>query len=231
MRMDIGYVQKSSLIDYPGKICAVVFTMGCNFRCPFCHNPELVEGTLPPGMFPEDEVLAFLATRTGKLDAVSITGGEPCLQADLIPFMRRVRELGFLVKIDTNGSRPDVLSRIMEQGLADYIAMDIKAPPAKYGPVSGTGRHVPGIESSVRMIMQGTVPYEFRTTLVSRLLCPDDIREIGKTIVGAKKYVLQRFVPSKPLDPSYDDAGTFSETEIETLVGELLKVVGTCSAR
>jgi pyruvate formate lyase activating enzyme len=230
-KMKIGYVQRSSFIDYPGKICAVVFTMGCNFRCPYCHNPELVNGSLIADMFPEEEVLSFLATRKGKLDALSITGGEPCLQPDLVSFMRRVRDLGFLVKLDTNGSRPDTLASIIEGGLADYIAMDVKAPLGKYPAVTGGGAWEQEISSSIRMIMEAQVHHEFRTTLVDRLLTPGDVREIGGMIRGARKYVLQRFVPSKPLDPSYADAGTFSEGEIAGLIEDLKGVVGYCGAR
>ncbi|HNY64433.1 MAG TPA: anaerobic ribonucleoside-triphosphate reductase activating protein [Deltaproteobacteria bacterium] len=229
--MIIGYLQKSSLIDYPGRVCAVVFTMGCNFRCPYCHNPELVDGSLPPDLFPIEEVMSFLETRVGKLDAVSITGGEPCLQADLIPFMRRVRDLGFLVKLDTNGSRPDVLAQVIEEGLADYLAMDIKAPLGKYPLTAGkegAGEH---IKESIGMIMGSPVPYEFRTTLVDRLLRPSDILEIGGMIKGARRYVLQRFVPTKPLDPSYADAWTFSDGEIAGLLEGLKHLVASCGVR
>lgn len=229
--MNIGYLQKSSFIDFPGRICAVAFTTGCNFRCPFCHNPELVEGTLFPDMFPEQEVLSFLATRRGKLDALSITGGEPCLQPDLVPFMKRVKALGFQVKLDTNGSRPDILAQVMEQGAADYLAMDIKAPLIKYPAVTGRGAFEEEIRASISLIMAGSIPYEFRTTLVDRLHSPDDIREIGRMIKGARKYVLQRFVPSKPLDQTYADASTFTEDQIAGLVEELGRLVGTCSAR
>lgn len=229
--MNIGYLQRSSFIEYPGRICAVLFTIGCNFRCPYCHNPELVDAGLFPDMFTEDEVLAFLAGRQGKLDALVITGGEPCLQADLASFMRRVRDLGFLVKLDTNGSRPDALAGIVEQGLADFIAMDIKAPLAKYPLVAGRGSWEREIESSIRTIMDSGALYEFRTTLVDRLLCPDDIREIGGMIRGARRYVLQRFVQSKHLDPGYAEAGTFSEGEIADLLRDLQGLVGSCAVR
>jgi pyruvate formate lyase activating enzyme len=229
--MDIGYLHKTSFIDYPGKICAVAFTTGCNFRCPYCHNPELVDGTLQPGLFPEHEVLSFLATRVGKLDALSITGGEPCLQQDLIPFMRRVKDLGFLVKLDTNGSRPDVLEQVIDQCVADYIAMDIKAPMGKYPAVTGRGSWEGQIRKSIGLIMGSNLAYEFRTTLVDWLLTPDDVREIGGLIRGARKYVLQRFVPSKPLDPAYLGAGTFSDRDIAALVDELQGVVAACAAR
>jgi pyruvate formate lyase activating enzyme len=231
MTMKIGYLQKTSFIDYPGMISAVAFTIGCNFRCPFCHNPELVEGTLFPDMFPEDEVLSFMASRRGKLDALSITGGEPCLQPGLITFMKRVKDLGFLVKLDTNGSKPEVLARIMEQGAADYLAMDIKAPLEKYPASTACSTRIEDIRASIGLIMAGTIAYEFRTTLVDRLLTPDDVRDIGRMIEGSRKYVLQRYVPSKPLDPTYADAATFPEDQITMLVEELGGRVGSCSVR
>ena len=229
--MDIGFLYRSSFIDYPGKICAVAFTTGCTFRCPYCHNPELVDGSLPPGMFPEEEVLSFLANRRGKLDALSITGGEPCLQPDLASFMKKVKDLGFLLKLDTNGSRPEALARVIDRGLADYIAMDVKAPLEKYPLVSRTGSWKREIPASIALVMGSGVPYEFRTTLVEGLLEPEDVREIGEMIRGAKRYVLQRFVPSKPLDPSYAGAKTFAESSIASLLEELRGVVGYCSAR
>ena len=229
--MDIAFLYRTSFIDYPGKICAVAFTTGCTFRCPYCHNPELVDGSLPPGMFPEEEVLSFLAGRRGKLDALSITGGEPCLQPDLAAFMKKVRDLGFLLKLDTNGSRPEALARVIDQGLADYIAMDGKAPLEKYPLVSRTGSWESEIPASIALVMGSGVPYEFRTTLVEGLLDPEDVREIGEMIRGARRYVLQRFVPSKPLDPSYAGAKTFGEGEIASLLEDLRGVVGYCSAR
>ncbi len=229
--MDIGFLYRTSFIDYPGKICAVAFTTGCTFRCPYCHNPELVDGSLPPGMFPEEEVLSFLAGRRGKLDALSITGGEPCLQPDLASFMKKVRDLGFLLKLDTNGSRPEALAQVIDRGLADYIAMDVKAPLEKYPLVSRTGSWEREIPASIALVMGSGVPYEFRTTLVEGLLEPEDVREIGKMIRGAQRYVLQRFVPSKPLDPSYAGAKTFAESSVASLLEDLRGVVGYCSAR
>ena len=128
--MRIGGLQKSSLIDYPGKICAIVFTIGCNFRCPYCHNPELVDETAEE--LSQDEFFAFLEKRIGKLDAVTITGGEPTLHNDLVPFIIKIKELGFLVKLDSNGTHPDVLAQLISEKSVDYIAMDIKAPLQKY---------------------------------------------------------------------------------------------------
>ena len=130
--MKIGGLQKVSLIDYPRRISAVIFTQGCNFRCPYCHNPELVDPTRYGETLSEKEVLAYLEARRGKLDAVTLSGGEPTLQPDLLSFAGRIREQGYLIKVDTNGSRPDVLEKLLDAGLVDYLAMDIKGPPAKY---------------------------------------------------------------------------------------------------
>jgi pyruvate formate lyase activating enzyme len=135
--MKIGGLQKFSLLDYPGKISAVVFTQGCNFRCPYCHNPELVDPERFQECIPEDEIFAFLETRRGKLEAVTVTGGEPTIQNGLSSFVRRIKDMGFMVKLDTNGSRPEVLEELIRHKLIDYIAMDIKAPLEKYEAVTG----------------------------------------------------------------------------------------------
>jgi pyruvate formate lyase activating enzyme len=229
--MRIGYLQKTSLIEYPGKICSVVFTQGCNFRCPYCHNPELVDPSRFTQSLPADEVLSFLAMRRGKLDAVSITGGEPTIQDDLLPFLRKIRELGFPVKVDTNGSNPDVLGQIIEDGLADYIAMDIKSPLAKYPETAGVSCDVRKVESSIQAVMRSNLAYEFRTTLVTGLLSPDDVIEIGTLIKGASRYVLQRFTPSKHLDQKYLNAEAFSEEELNGLLDRLSLVIDHPSAR
>jgi pyruvate formate lyase activating enzyme len=229
--MKIGYLQKTSLIEYPGKVCGIVFTQGCNFRCPYCHNPELVDPSLFKECLPQDEVLSFLAMRRGRLEAVTITGGEPTIHDDLLPFIQKVRELGYPVKLDTNGSNPGVLGQIIDGGLADFIAMDIKSPLAKYPETTGGACDVRKVESSIQAVMGSNVAYEFRTTIVNGLLSPDDIIEIGRLIRGASRYVLQRFTPSKHLDPGYLKAGSFSEEELSELLEHLTALVGHCSVR
>ncbi|HQG31649.1 MAG TPA: anaerobic ribonucleoside-triphosphate reductase activating protein [Deltaproteobacteria bacterium] len=229
--MKIGYLQKTSLIEYPGKVCGIVFTQGCNFRCPYCHNPELVDPALFGECLPMDDILSFLAKRRGKLDAVTITGGEPTIHEGLPGFIRRIKELGYLVKIDTNGSNPGVLRQIIADGLADFIAMDIKSPLARYPEVTGAACDVQRVESSIRAVMRSNVAYEFRTTIASGLLSPDDILEIGRMIRGASRYVLQKFVPSKHLDQAYLKAEPFSEEEIEDLLDRLTELVGHVSVR
>lgn len=229
--MKIGYLQKTSLIDYPGKVCGIVFTQGCNFRCPYCHNPELVDPTIFRECLPLDEIFSFLATRRGKLDAVTITGGEPTIHDNLLPFIRKIRDLDYLVKIDTNGSNPDVLGEIIDKGLADFIAMDVKSPLQRYAEIAGVACDVQKVESSIQAVMCSSIPYEFRTTIVKGLLRPDDIIEIGRTIRGASRYVLQRFAPSKHLDQGYLKAGSFGSEELEDLLERLTEMVAHVSIR
>ena len=229
--MRIGGFQKFSLIDYPGKICAIVFTQGCNFRCPYCHNPELVKPSLFGKTIPEEEIFSFLEKRKGKLDAVEITGGEPTLQKDLVDFIHRVKEMGYLVKLDTNGSNPEMLEIIINHGLVDYIAMDIKAPLEKYKEVTHSVISPDKIKRSIRIIMNSNIKYEFRTTVVKSQLSREDIISIGKLIEGAKLYVLQKFIPSKTLDPNFLNEKTYSDGELESLKRKLEKFVCRCLVR
>lgn len=229
--MLIGAIQKTTLIDYPGKISALVFTQGCNFRCPYCHNPELVEPSLFTPPVPEEEVLAFLAKRRGLLDALVVTGGEPLLHADIKAFLRRVKAMGYLVKVDTNGSRPTVLEEILAGALVDYIAMDIKAPLEKYPIVTARPVDIEAIRASIGLIKQADVPYEFRTTLARSLLVPEDILAIGHLIEGAARYMLQPFVASKHVEAGFIHAQTFSGEEIASVLTGLAPLVGECLVR
>jgi pyruvate formate lyase activating enzyme len=205
--MRIGGLQRVSLIDYPGLISAVVFTQGCNFRCPFCHNPELVDPERFDAPLDEGNVLGFLEKRRGKLDGISITGGEPTLQPDLASFAGRLKEMGFLVKVDTNGSRPDVLADLIAGGQVDFIAMDVKAPLKKYDLLTVTRSSGLLIRESIGLVMASGLPYEFRTTAVPSLLTDRDFREIGKLVEGADRFVLQRYTRSKQLDPAVPPPG------------------------
>jgi pyruvate formate lyase activating enzyme len=199
--MILGGFQKLTLIDYPGKIATTVFTVGCSFRCPFCHNPELVLGTGIKNNL-ENEFFEFLEKRKGKLEGVCITGGEPTIQSDLIDFIGKIKELGFFVKLDTNGSRPDILRRIIREGLVDFIAMDIKDSPEKYRGTSGGRSDLERIKLSVDMIMNSKIPYEFRTTVVPGIHSEEDFDKIGEWIKGAKTYYLQIYREIKILDPN-----------------------------
>ena len=176
--MKIGGLQKVSLIDYPGKISAIIFTQGCNFRCPYCHNPELVEQKLYQPCLSEKDILEFFSTRQGKLDAVTITGGEPTLQEDLIPFIQKIRKMGFAVKLDSNGSHPDVLARLIQEKLLDFIALDVKAPAEKYESVVKSPVAIDVIRESIQIVLKAKIPHEFRTTVVASLLTTKDILAI-----------------------------------------------------
>ena len=223
--MKIGDIQRFSLIDYPGRICATVFTQGCNFRCPYCHNPELVIPSLYSEGITDDEVFAFLKKRRGKLDAVNITGGEPTLQPDLIEFIERIRSIGYMVKIDTNGSFPEVLRELIDGKLLDYIAMDVKAPFEKYGEVTGSSIAPENIAESIKLIMDSGIDYEFRTTIAKTLLTETDIEKIGMLTGGASCHVLQKFVPSKTLDPGFMNEDTYTDDEIYSMKEKMERLV------
>ena len=229
--MKIGALQKFSLIDYPGKISAVVFTQGCNFRCPYCHNPELVDPELFDEPVGEEEIFSFLETRIGKLDAVVITGGEPTIHKDLIGFVENIKSLGFLVKIDSNGSQPQVLRELVRSRLVDYIAMDVKAPLEKYGEVTRTVVDEKKIEEGIGVIMDSEIEYEFRTTVLKSFFARDDIIEIAKLIQGARRYVIQAFVTGKTLDRSLINLMSYPEQELATIKVETERHVTECSIR
>jgi len=197
--MRIGGFQKVSLIDYPGEIGSVIFCQGCNFRCPYCHNPELVNPALYGECIPEEQIFSFLHSRIGKLDAVTVTGGEPTLQEGLSFFLKRLKELGYLIKLDTNGSMPGVLERLIAEKRVNCIAMDIKGPLEKYGEITGVPAFPDDIAESIRLIMHSGLNYEFRTTVVDTLLTEDDLLAVGRLIPDARRYALQSFVPSKVL--------------------------------
>ena len=229
--MKIGGLQKFSMIDYPDKVACIVFTQGCNFRCPYCHNPELVKPEMFGESLNEDEFFDFLKERIGKLDAVSITGGEPTLQYDLIEFIKKIRDLGFLIKLDTNGTNPDMLKEIIDQKLVSYLAMDIKAPFSKYEEITKMPVNIEKIKQSVEMIKSSGIEYEFRTTLVKNLLSPEDIVQIGRDIAGAKQYFLQKFVSTKTVDEKVLNEETYSEEELENLKEQLKPFVAQCLSR
>ena len=218
--MLIGGLQKTSLIDFPKRIAAIVFTHGCNFRCPYCHNPELVSAG--PEALDENYVFDFLKTRKGKLNGVVVTGGEPCLQKDLVDFLKEIKNYGFEIKLDTNGSEFNMLYTIIGENLVDYVAMDIKAPLEKYESVAGTNVNIQNIEKSINLIMSSGVDYEFRTTVTRELLAVDDFFDIGQMIRGANKYFLQKFLFSKVLDESFKTASSFNDEEFNECI-QILK--------
>ena len=191
--MNIHGLQKMTLLDFPGAVACTVFLGGCDFRCPYCHNAELLDPNFPP-LMDETELLAFLKKRQGLLDGVCITGGEPLLRQELPTLLGEIRALGYKIKLDTNGAHPAQLRRILDAGLADYVAMDIKNSPERYAETIGRAQYdVAPIRESVRLLMAGDTDYEFRTTVVAELHGEEDIRAIGRWIAGARRYFLQPF--------------------------------------
>ncbi|MCC8136699.1 MAG: anaerobic ribonucleoside-triphosphate reductase activating protein [Clostridiales bacterium] len=195
--MIIHGLQKMTLLDFPGRVACTVFSGGCDFRCPFCHNSELIGEAAAPGTetISEEDFFAFLGKRRGLLDGVAVTGGEPTLCRDLPEFLARIRDMGFAVKLDTNGNHPRMLERILNAGLADYVAMDIKNSPERYGATIGIPDFdVSNISASISLLMNGPADYEFRTTAVEEFHDDRSFSEIAQWIQGAKRYYLQCFV-------------------------------------
>jgi len=228
--MTFGGFEKFTLIDYPGKIACMAYTIGCNFRCPYCHNPELVDGTVETDIS-EEKVLDFLDTRTGMLDGLVITGGEPTMHDDLLDFMAKVKKKGFLVKLDSNGTRPAMLKEAIKKKLVDYVAMDIKSPLAKYSQTVARPVDTDAIEESIRLLMGSKVEYEFRTTVIKALLSPEDILQIGSEIKGAERYYLQKFIPTKLLNPQFRSKATYTDEEFERFRIALLEHIHFCGIR
>jgi len=196
MKMEIGGLQKLSLIDYPGRLSCIIFTIGCNFRCSYCYNPSLVEGTC--GRIPQKEIFSFLRKRKGLLDGVIITGGEPTIHNDLPDFIQRIKKMGFLVGLETNGTNPRMIKKLISKRLIDYIAMDVKAPLKKYKEIVNVEVDLDKIKESIDVIMNSGIEYEFRTTCYP-LLTKDDFIKIFKLIKGAKKYGIQQFLDKNTL--------------------------------
>jgi pyruvate formate lyase activating enzyme len=218
--MKIAGLVKSSLIDYPSKISAVIFTQGCNFRCGFCHNPDLIDIKPPASSYSEIDILNFLKTRVGKLDGVVITGGEPLIQPDVLDFIAKIKKLGFLVKLDTNGSNPVLLNEIINKKLVDYIAMDIKGPLDKYKQICGYS-NTKFIQESIKIIKQSSLNYEFRTTVLPYYHEISDFNKVGKLISGATNYTIQGFRPQITLDPILHDTAIFSSADL----GKIAKIM------
>lgn len=194
--MDISGLQKTTLLDFPGKVACTVFLSGCNLRCPFCHNASLVVRP-GPALMGDEEFFAFLKKRSGILDGVCITGGEPTLRPELPEFIEKIRALGFPVKLDTNGTNPQMLSQLMDK--LDYVAMDIKASPSCYMEICGNMDVLDRVRESAALLMNGTVDYEFRTTCVHPYHDPGAMKQIGQWLSGAKRYYLQKYVDSGDL--------------------------------
>lgn len=227
--MLIKGLQKTTLLDFPGKVACTVFTGGCNFRCPFCHNGSLVLRPNDVDSINEEEIFSYLKKRKGILDGVCITGGEPLLNKDIVEFIRKIKEIGLLVKLDTNGSYPQVLSTLIEERLVDYVAMDIKNSLEKYALTIGLDEYPEEIKESIRIIMSGKIPYEFRTTVVRELHTSEDIEHIAREICGAENYFLQCFKDSGDLIGSGYSA--YSEEEMKAMLDIVIKWVPNARLR
>ena len=229
--MEFGGFEKFTLIDYPTKVAAMVYTIGCPFRCPYCHNPELVDETCTTRI-DEKAILDFLDGRKGMLDALVITGGEPTMHGEkLISFMREVKHRGFLVKLDSNGVDPDFLQKVLDEKLVDYIAMDIKSPLSKYSQTVTRPVDLEAIKKSIEIIKTSGIEYEFRTTIVKSMLSMEDIEQIGKEIQGAKAYYLQKFIPTKCVNPQFLKKVTYTDEEFASLTQKMEKYVSFCGIR
>ncbi|MBQ7035764.1 MAG: anaerobic ribonucleoside-triphosphate reductase activating protein [Clostridia bacterium] len=230
--MTIEGLQKLTLLDYPGRTACTVFLAGCNFRCPFCHNFELVVNPAAP-LMTDEELLDYLQKRKGLLDGVAITGGEPLLRKELPELLRKVKALGYAVKLDTNGSFPARLKALVEEGLVDYVAMDVKNAPARYGETVGFLKlDLAAIQKSIDYLLTDAVDYEFRTTVVEQYHSAEEIRAIAEWIQGAKRYYLQQFkaserVPNEALSaPSYQKMQEYLQIASEIIPQTELRGVG-----
>lgn len=221
--MKIAGLLKTSLQDYPDHIACVVFTQGCNLKCPFCHNPELIPFETSE-LMPETSFFDFLKKRKDVLEAVVITGGEPLLQNDLKLFISKIKKLGFKVKLDTNGCMPEKLKELIDEKLLDYIAMDVKAPVEKYSKLAGTEVDTDKIKKSIEIIMQSKIDYEFRTTVYPELT-KTDFKEIRKMIQGAEKYFLQQFRNEKTFSTDAMEKEPYTKEELEEIKELIVKYV------
>ena len=229
--MNISGIQKLTLLDYPGKVACTLFTAGCNFRCPFCHNAGLVlPDRLEEASITEDEVMSFLKKRAGMLDGVAITGGEPLLHTDMPEFLEKIKNLGYKIKLDTNGSNPKLLKEIVNVGLVDRVAMDIKNAPSEYNKTAGCSVDMEKIEESKDFLLTGTCDYEFRTTVVKGIHTKESIVAAAKWISGAKEYYLQQFKDSGNLiNP--EELTAFDENEMHGLADAVREYVPTVEVR
>lgn len=228
--MHILGFQKTTLLDYPEHLASTIFTGGCNFRCPYCHNGDLVLTPNALDAFSEEEIFSTLESRKNLIDGVCITGGEPTLQADLKDFILKVRSLGLLVKLDTNGSRPDILKNLLDEGLLDCVAMDIKHCPDKYNEIACMkGFDLSNIKESVNLLKASSIDYEFRTTLCKEVHSLDDITKIGEWLQGAKKYYLQVYKQTdQVIDPRFSAP---SDDDLDSFINVLKEYIPAVSIR
>jgi pyruvate formate lyase activating enzyme len=228
---------KTTLLDYPGRIASTLFLQGCNFRCPYCHNPELVLHGEVDGQAPVDldEVITYLATYSRMLEGVCLTGGEPLLQKGLPELCRQIRELGLQIKLDSNGSLPERLGPLLDASLLDYVAVDIKGPPDKIHAIARTAMPetdlVAATEATVELLRASAVPYELRTTVVPGLLDENDLARLGEWLGGSHRYFLQQFRPGKCLDPLFSDLPAHPPDYLKEQAAVLSAFFAECSVR
>ena len=228
--MKIGGFQKTTLLDYPEQISSIIWTVGCNFNCPFCYNVDVVNKTAKT--ISEEEVFSYLQKRKNVIDGLVISGGEPFLQKDIISFCEKVKKMGYLVKIDTNGTFPEKLKQILDKKLVDYIAMDVKAPKKKYSDLAGKKVDIKKIQKSIDIIRESGVDYEFKTTFVPGLLTKNDIKEIGKWLDGSEKYFIQQFKNNIPtLSSNLQTTKSYSEEELLDALEEVKPFFKYCDIR
>lgn len=228
----IGGLQKTTLLDYPGYVAATIFTSGCNFKCPYCHNRDLVFVPEDYSFFDPKEVLAFLEKRKGILDGVCISGGEPLMHENLIDLLKEIKKLGYRIKLDTNGNMPERLKKVCETGLIDYVAMDIKNSPDKYASTVGLNQDVfqlENIKNSISYLLTGDIDYEFRTTIVKEFHEVEDIVEIARWIRGAKRYYLQAFEDSGNV--IQQGFSSYSYQELQEILAQVQTIVPNTELR
>ena len=223
--MLISGIQKLSLLDFPDTPACIVFKLGCNFRCGLCHNPEFVRTEevrkIRKACIPEENIFEFLTQRKGFIEGVVITGGEPTIQHDLIPFIREIRNRGFKVKLDSNGSRPEILRKVIEEMLVDYIAMDMKISLDRYKEITPRCVAPEKIRESIRLLIESKIPYEFRSTLIKELHDDKTLKHMSQEIKGAKKIYFQEFRPARTLDPMYGHLTPFTQEEMKTIAHKI----------
>lgn len=228
--MIISGLVKSSIIDYPKKIAAIVFTHGCNFRCGYCHNPDLVLGA-PKIKIPEDEIISFLKSRKHILDGLVVTGGEPLIYNDIGLFLKNVKDIGYQVKLDTNGINPKLLEELIDVGLVDYVAMDIKTSLEKYPDVVGIDLDIKNIAKSINIVMAKAPDYEFRSTFLPKHHDEETVKKMATLIGGAKKFYIQNFRSSKTLRQDYSREKSFTINQLKRIEEIFINNVESCNIR
>jgi len=228
--MKIGGFQKTSLLDYPEEISAIIWTLGCNFNCPFCYNPDVVKKTAK--IISEEEILSFLEKRKNVIDGLVITGGEPFLQKDIGSFCEKIKKIGYKIKIDTNGTYPEKLKELLDNKIVDYIAMDVKAPKGKYKKLAGVDVDISKIDESIQIIKNKAPDYEFRTTVVPGLISLKDVVEIAKWLENSKRFYLQQFKDNAfHISEKFDNVRPYDFTELNQMLQKVKPYFKECFLR